>query len=253
MCCFLNTGPLGRRLFCLTMSLVFICIVLFELLTWIPTGCAVSCTQGVRGTQGTHTHIITYSRETLLSLRGDVSSLPRNISLPLDCRCILRRKTKQKKRGSRRGIRNRLRRRGSRHPLPVMTLSNVRSLNNKLDELSLLLRYDEDFRRSNLICLTETWLNDQCAVELPGYTTIRADRDRRLSGKSIGGGLLMFVDQRWATQYTVHERICTKDYETMVVSFRPFYLPREFGQLTVMLVGLYVPGPNFKEAADHIT
>lgn len=127
----------------------------------------------------------------------------------------------------------------------------MRSLNNKLDELSLLLRYDEDFRRSNLICLTETWLNDQCVVELPGYTTIRADRDGLLSGKSVGGGLLMFVDQRWATQFTIHERTCSKDYEILVVSFRPFYLPREFGLLTVMLV--YVPGPNYKEAAEHIT
>lgn len=37
----------------------------------------------------------------------------------------------------------------------------------------------------------------------------------------------------------------------LVVYFRPFYLPREFGQLTIILV--YVPGPNNKEATECIS
>ena len=36
----------------------------------------------------------------------------------------------------------------------------------------------------------------------------------------------------------------------MTVSIRPYYLPREFGQITVILV--YVPGPNFTLAAERI-
>ena len=35
------------------------------------------------------------------------------------------------------------------------------------------------------------------------------------------------------------------------MSFRPFYLPREFGPITAILV--YVPGPDFKTAAERIT
>ena len=49
----------------------------------------------------------------------------------------------------------------------------------------------------------------------------------------------------------MRERVCTRDFELLTVSFRPFYLPREFGQITVILV--YVPGPDFKTAAQRIT
>ena len=52
-------------------------------------------------------------------------------------------------------------------------------------------------------------------------------------------------------QYCVRERVCTRDFEVLTVSFHLFYLPREFGQITVILV--YVPGPDFKTAAKRIT
>ena len=54
----------------------------------------------------------------------------------------------------------------------------------------------------------------------------------------------MFVSDTWATQYCVRGRVCTRDFELLTVSFRPFYLPREFGQITDILV--YVPGPDFE-------
>lgn len=135
--------------------------------------------------------------------------------------------TKIKKRGSRGGVRERLKRRGSRHPLPVITFSNVRSLSNKMNELTAKIQYDNEFRQSSLICFTESWLKEEMSdPNLPGYTLIRADRDTTRSQKSIGGGLCVFLDKRWATQYTVRERVCTHDYEILVVSFRAFYLPR---------------------------
>ncbi len=61
----------------------------------------------------------------------------------------------------------------------------------------------------------------------------------------------MYIDNTWATQFKVLWRVCTRDYEMLSVSIRPFYLPREFGQITVILA--YVPGPNNKEAAEAIT
>ena len=61
----------------------------------------------------------------------------------------------------------------------------------------------------------------------------------------------MFVSDIWVTQYCVRERVCTRDFELLTVSFRSFYLPREFGQITVILI--YVPGPDFKTAAERIT
>ena len=72
-----------------------------------------------------------------------------------------------------------------------------------MHELLARVNYDNKFRQSNLICFTETWLKDDMSdLNLPGYTLIRADRDTDMSRKSIGGGLCVYVDERWATQYT---------------------------------------------------
>ena len=69
--------------------------------------------------------------------------------------------------------------------------------------------------------------------------------------RRVGGGLCMFVSDRWATQYCVRERVCTRDFELLTVSFRPFCLPRAFGPITVIPV--YLPGPDLKTAAERIT
>lgn len=76
----------------------------------------------------------------------------------------------------------------------MITLSNVRSLNNKMDVI-LRMKHEEDFRHSNMICFTETWLNCNHTLELCGFGVSRADRDQVKSGKSVGGGLCMFTDK----------------------------------------------------------
>lgn len=175
--------------------------------------------------------VATYTREHLLLLRHPATpgeSVLNSLDKYPELRNTGTREwTKIKKRGSRGGVRERLKRRGSRHPLPVITFSNVRSLSNKMNELTAKIQYDKEFRQSNLICFTESWLKEEMSdPNLPGYTLIRADRDTTRSQKSIGGGLCVVLDKRWATQYTVRERVCTHDYEILVVSFRAFYLPR---------------------------
>lgn len=57
------------------------------------------------------------------------------------------------------GIRNGLRKQESRHPVPVITLSNVRDLNNKPGDILLGIKHEEHFGRTNLLCFRETWLN----------------------------------------------------------------------------------------------
>lgn len=88
------------------------------------------------------------------------------------------------------------------------------------------------------MCLTETLLKDH--RETP--TTIRADRNEHSACKSIGGGLCLFVDNSLAAHYRIREQVCMPDYEILTVSFRPFYLSQEFGQITVILA--YVPESN---------
>lgn len=122
------------------------------------------------------------TRECLLLLKSSATpeDLYGNIlnSYPELKRIKTRAKSKLKKTGSRGGIRERIRRRGHKHPLPIMTLSNVRSLSNKMNELMAKLEYDRDYRQSNLICLTETWLKEDLPdPNLPGYMLIRTDRD----------------------------------------------------------------------------
>ncbi|KAJ8333842.1 hypothetical protein SKAU_G00411610 [Synaphobranchus kaupii] len=82
---------------------------------------------------------LSYSREFLLELRCPSPPGDKNHRLPpvfLDnIPPELRRPVAHRKRGRRGGIRNRLRRRDTRTPLPSIILSNLRSLNNKVDEI----------------------------------------------------------------------------------------------------------------------
>ena len=85
---------------------------------------------------------------------------------------------------------------------------------------------------------------------MPGYTAIRLDRDSKKTQKQLGGGLGKLVNNKWATNCTVRETVNSKHYEILTVLFTPHYHPREFGQITVILV--YVPGLDSTPAADRI-
>ncbi len=65
---------------------------------------------------------------------------------------------RRKHRGRRAGIRNRLRKRAHSPPLPSILLANVRSLENKMDDLRARISFQRDIRDCNILCLTETWL-----------------------------------------------------------------------------------------------
>ncbi|KAK0156289.1 hypothetical protein N1851_000436 [Merluccius polli] len=208
-----------------------------------------------RGDQlATHPERRVYLRCRLLELRpAGANANPRLTSLLVDVPHHLLRghynKRIRRKRGSRGGIRNRLRRRGSRLPLPAITLSNVRSLNNKLTELSAL-QYDSDYRQTSLFCFTESWLSEDIDVHIDGFNIIRLDRDAVKTRKAIGGGLCLAVNNKCATNYSVRESESCRHYKLLTVSFRPHYLPREFTQMTVILA--YVPGPDYNLVADRI-
>lgn len=55
------------------------------------------------------------------------------------------------------------------------------------------------------MCFTGTWLNqnisDSC-VDLYSFTLIHLDRDAKAISKIKGGGLALFVNQRWS--YPAH-------------------------------------------------
>ena len=196
-----------------------------------------------------------YDRDFLLSLKDkvyrphpDIISYQSNLASETNVKS-----KKNKKRGSRGGVKARMKRRGIRTPLPAIILSNLRSINNKFDVLTALSRFDQDYRESALICFTETWLKDKEEhqnVDIEGFECIRHDRDVNLTEKERGGGICIFMNKRWAENWTIRDKISAPSFEILTVSFRPFYLPREFGEITIILT--YVPGPDNKGAAKAI-
>lgn len=178
--------------------------------------------------------IFTYTREELLRLRsksrGTIHPIPR----------ALRRSF----RGCRVGAKVRMRRWRYKPFLPSIIMGNVNSLMNKSTELEALLKMDRTYRECSLFFLTETWLADtipDSAVNMPGFTLVRADREAEKCGKTKGGGLALHVNNMWCHpgHITVKERICSRDVEVLAVSLRPYYVPREFSHIVAMVV--YIP------------
>lgn len=208
---------------------------------------------GTRKSPGAGEQVLRYGRDLLLSLRpratptrdifGDVPS------------CLVRQEDKKRprKRGRRGGIRQRLRRRPDRPPLPSIIFSNVRSLRNKLDELRLNTRICHDYREACVMAFTETWFQEDFPDQLTqvqGFTNVRLDRDGS-SGKRRGGGVCVYIKDSWCTNYAVKDKVCSPDLELLCLSLRPFYLPRDFGNIFVCVV--YIPpSGNAGKAASRI-
>ena len=236
-----------------TMSYIVVLIVLGALLT-IGFGQPNSSNGG---------HYLRYSRELLLSLRPvglhsqpAAPHPPLAVELPLasESASDSERSHRQRKRGKRGGVRQRFRRQSTRPPLPCVILGNVRSLRSKMDDLHASVKYLNEYRESSMMCFTETWLDDTIDdqhVSVDGFgVPVRADRTGA-SGKTKGGGLCIYMNDRWCNNHVVRQTICTPDIELLSISCRPYYLPREFCQIFVVLV--YVPpSANYEIAAETI-
>ncbi len=66
------------------------------------------------------------------------------------------------------------------------------------------------------------------------------------------GGLAVFVNNRWCNpaHITVKECICNSDVELCAVGLRPYYLPREFSHV-VMVIVYTPPSANPSTACAH--
>ncbi|XP_068507262.1 uncharacterized protein [Syngnathus scovelli] len=189
-----------------------------------------------------------------------------NIETNYDClseilagAAVLYKLARRRRRGKRAGALVKLRQRGFRSALPSIHLANVRSLANKMDELLLLTSRNTDFSRSAALCFVETWLSERTphhAMELAGFRLTRADRSAELSGKSKGGGLCFYINERWCTDVMVLKEFCSPLLETLFINCRPFYSPREFS--SIVMAAVYIP-PNARASeatqmlADQVT
>lgn len=66
------------------------------------------------------------------------------------------------------------------------------------------------------------------------------------SGKTRGGGVCVYVNNRWCVDVRVFGKYCSVDIEFLMVKCRPIYLPREFS--TVFLLAVFI-----LPEADHMT
>ncbi len=121
-------------------------------------------------------------------------------------------------------------------------LSNVRSLENKLDLIHLSRSTQHETRDCCAFVFTETWLIDNIpdsTTQLHGLTCCRVDRDSSLSGKTRGGGLCVYINKEWCNNAAVLSKHCSSLVEFMVVKCQPFNLPREF--TAIVIVAVYIP------------
>ncbi|KAI5101429.1 gastrula zinc finger protein XlCGF28.1-like [Silurus meridionalis] len=142
----------------------------------------------------------------------------------------------------------------SRPALPSIFLSNVCSLDNKLDYIRLQQTTRREFRDCCVFVFTETWLSDRvpdAAIQLDALTVFRADRNTALCGKTRGGGVCVYINTEWCKSSVLVSCYCSSLVEFVTVRCRPFYLPREF--TTVYIVGVYIPpSANAKEALSEL-
>ncbi|XP_054643394.1 uncharacterized protein LOC129187756 isoform X1 [Dunckerocampus dactyliophorus] len=187
---------------------------------------------------------IVYTRDQQLALCHTPPLCTERPEIPKELR--------RSRRGCRSGVKCKKRKRRYKPCLPSVIMRNVRSLPNKMEELTTLTRLQREYRECSLMCFTETWLSElspDSHVTLDRFQLVRVDRNATESGKKKGGGIAVFVNDRWCHpgHICVKEQLCTRDVELLVVSMRPYYLPREFSHVIAMTV--YIPPSAVAAAA----
>ena len=143
-------------------------------------------------------------------------------------------------------------RRGHKPVLPSFVIGNLRSINNKTDELHAYVTSDRTVNTASVMCFTETWLNDKISdncVDMPGFKILRGDRNCAKVGKDGGGGVCSYINEKWChpKNSSIKFSSCSDNVEILTINIRPYYLPREFSQVFVTTV--YVNNKANKEAA----
>lgn len=103
---------------------------------------------------------------------------------------------------------------------------------------------------------TDIWLQSHVpdqSSEVPGFSCALADRDIVMSGKKKGGGITLYVNERWCNPGQIHmkECLCSLYTELLAVGLGPYYLPQEF--TSTMVVTVYIlPSADGEAACDVI-
>ncbi|TWW79918.1 hypothetical protein D4764_10G0009480 [Takifugu flavidus] len=160
---------------------------------------------------------IVYTRDQLMALRPPSFVVGEKPQIPKEVR--------RKQRGTKAGVKQRMKRRRFKPCVPAVITGNVRSLANKMDELEALTRTQRESREASIMCFTETWLHGlipDSNVTIAGFTTASGPRHHR--GRP--------------------------DVELIAVGLRPYYLPREF--TNVIAITVYIPPTGKADTACDV-
>ena len=160
----------------------------------------------------------------------------------------------RRRRGKKGGVKAKYDKRPYRPFMPSVMTGIVRSLNNKIDELSSLSKFHSDYRQASIISITETWLTENTPsmyYDLEGFSLYRCDRDIN-SDKTCGGGVCTYINNKWSHRNNIHQvkKEASKDVELLTLSLWRLYLPREL--TNVYVTTIYTPPDSNEENANNI-
>ncbi len=90
-------------------------------------------------------------------------------------------------------------------------------------------------------------------MELPSFSTVRADRDNKACRKRRGGELAIYMNTRWCNHGHVSIKIssCYRDIEILAVSFLPYY-NRNTGNVGKFFI-FYLNKIKTKRLSNHMS
>ena len=101
--------------------------------------------------------------------------------------------------------------------MPPITFGNCNHIHPNIDELGTNCRFIYQYRETCCLAFTETYQHGKipkAAIAPSNLTTVRADRDIASSGKSNGGGLALFINNKWCNNISVKSQICQPDFDS---------------------------------------
>jgi len=119
---------------------------------------------------------------------------------------------------------------------------HAQPVRNKLHKLHGLLKTKRLSDQSQLICIPESWLTPDVLhsrTELKGYGQFSLERPPDASSKTCGGGILVYIDNKWSTNNNLIFNHMDNHCETMTIKSRSHWLPREF--TSIITVSCYTP------------
>ncbi len=128
-------------------------------------------------------------------------------------------------------IHNRLMERAHSPPLPSILLTNVQSLENKMDDLRARISFQWDIRECNILCLTETWLTtsvpDTAVTPSDNFSVLQMDRTAE-AGKNKGGGVSHVLNKKWCDPRNISSSRTSVHYLPPILSAPGVFIDRRY-------------------------